>query len=495
MNTYSKQPLNQGLLNEALPDFKPLPSVEADGSPSGFTPPVEVEGSPSGFTLLCRLKVINLGSPSYAGLHSFKLHFDWLAYWQNQSGLLSSETKQITDIIQSIRILIQNQAAIRLLNELCHLTAQSLTSLDPSDHYRVIKLLGEGSYGKVILAVHKKRGTLMALKFFPRDSTSLLSFLREYNLSLAFCTHPSLTSALGIVFSTPNHYVFAQQPGLYGDLYDVIIPEVSQGEKARENERKKERKRKREKECHITAPSAVVPSQKEREKELTQEMGLAETCVQRVASQISGALSHLHSLGFVHRDVKPENIFLCDRDCRWVKLGDFGMVKAVGTRVPCVWYSSPYCTPEAEIARKKEETESGSSSADNNGNKRQKKAQKEQSKCVLVSVEASTDSWALGILIYAMLMGRLPWAESILDNVAYKEYLGWREQERTLTETKGLYGIKDGRQVAQQFRAFTPLACSLFQAFLHPEPKFRATPEKVPGFLGEAWLLSADISG
>uniref|UniRef100_A0A4W4HLE9 Si:ch211-171h4.3 n=1 Tax=Electrophorus electricus TaxID=8005 RepID=A0A4W4HLE9_ELEEL len=298
-----------------------------------------------------------------------------------------------------------------------------------SDHYRVIKLLGEGSYGKVILAVHKKRGTLMALKFFPRDSTSLLSFLREYNLSLAFCTHPSLTSALGIVFSTPNHYVFAQQPGLYGDLYDVIIPE----------------------------------------------MGLAETCVQRVASQISGALSHLHSLGFVHRDVKPENIFLCDRDCRWVKLGDFGMVKAVGTRVPCVWYSSPYCTPEAEIARKKEETESG--------------------KCVLVSVEASTDSWALGILIYAMLMGRLPWAESILDNVAYKEYLGWREQERTLTEMKGLYGIKDGCQVAQQFRAFTPLACSLFQAFLHPEPKFRATPEKVPGFLGEAWLLSADISG
>lgn len=66
----------------------------------------------------------------------------------------------------------------------------------------------------------------MALKFFPRESTSLLSFLREYNLALSFCTHPSLTRALGIAYSTPSHYVFAQQAGLFGDLYDVIIPEV-----------------------------------------------------------------------------------------------------------------------------------------------------------------------------------------------------------------------------------------------------------------------------
>lgn len=67
----------------------------------------------------------------------------------------------------------------------------------------------------------------MALKFFPRQSTSLTSFLREYNLSLSYCTHPSLTRALGIFFSTPTYYVFAQQAGLYGDLYSVIVSEVS----------------------------------------------------------------------------------------------------------------------------------------------------------------------------------------------------------------------------------------------------------------------------
>ncbi|KAI4901275.1 hypothetical protein NFI96_022180, partial [Prochilodus magdalenae] len=334
--------------------------------------------------------------------------------------------------------------ATRLLDELCHLTAQSLISLDPSNHFQVIKLLGEGSYGKVMLAVHKKRGTPMALKFFPRDSTSLLSFLREYNLSLAYCTHPSLTSALGIAFSTPTHYVFAQQPSLCGDLYDVIVPEV----------------------------------------------GLDEICTQRVASQISGALSHLHTLGFVHRDVKPENIFLCDRDCRWVKLGDFGMVKAVGTRVPCVWYSSPYCTPEAEMAREKEM--SGSSSVDKNGNKSKEDSQKTAKKRTLVSVEASTDSWALGILIYAMLMGRLPWSESVLDNVAYERYLRW--SERIVDEDRRSNDVT-GYHVAQQFTGFTPLACSLFLALLHPKPNLRATPGEVAAYLGGAWLLASDFSG
>lgn len=50
------------------------------------------------------------------------------------------------------------QAATKLLDEMCHLTAQSLTAMDTSEHFQVLKLLGEGSYGKVMLAVHRKRG-------------------------------------------------------------------------------------------------------------------------------------------------------------------------------------------------------------------------------------------------------------------------------------------------------------------------------------------------
>ncbi|XP_036371859.1 serine/threonine-protein kinase SBK1-like [Megalops cyprinoides] len=340
-------------------------------------------------------------------------------------------------------------AAARQLDALCHLTAQSMTSLETSDHFQVIKLLGEGSYGKVMLAVHRKRGTPMALKLFPRGSTSLISFLREYNLSLSFCTHPSLTRALGIVFSTPSHYVFAQQAALYGDLYDIIVPEV----------------------------------------------GVEEPCVQRVMSQLSGALSHLHSLGFVHRDVKPENVFLCDRLCHWVKLGDFGMVKPRGAQVPAVWYESPYCTPETEAAKGRKgkiwpdknstagerickiEVRSGGPA----GVKSEKGTGKGDNKNVLwVSVETSIDSWALGILVYSMLTGSYPWKETSSDDPGYRKYREWflREKEQA-----------GPNPIAPQFAVFTPLAHCLFQELLNPQPWLRARPEQVLGYLGGDWIL------
>uniref|UniRef100_A0A3B5MYI1 Si:ch211-171h4.3 n=1 Tax=Xiphophorus couchianus TaxID=32473 RepID=A0A3B5MYI1_9TELE len=305
------------------------------------------------------------------------------------------------------------KAATKLLDEMCHLTAQSLTAMDTSEHFQVLKLLGEGSYGKVMLAVHRKRGTPMALKLFPRESTSLFSFLREYNLSLSFCTHPSLTRALGIAYSTPSHYIFAQQASLFGDLFDVITPEV----------------------------------------------GMEDDCCQRVVSQLCGALSHLHSLGFVHRDVKPENVFLCDSACRWVKLGDFGMAR--GTRIPEVWYSSPYCTPEAEIARGNED--------------------------IWASVEPSTDSWALGILTYAMLTGSHPWAETASDCCSYVKYRDWFE-----TTDLNRNRQKDGSPVAPQFACFTQLACSFFQSLLDPRPQLRGSPEDALSYLGDHWMMEKE---
>ncbi|XP_062265298.1 serine/threonine-protein kinase SBK1-like [Platichthys flesus] len=329
-------------------------------------------------------------------------------------------------------------AAAKLLDEMCHLTAQSLIPMDTSEHFQVLKLLGEGSYGKVMLAVHRKRGTPMALKFFPRESTSLISFLREYNLSLSFCTHPSLTRALGIAYSTPSHYVFAQQASLFGDLYDIIVPEV----------------------------------------------GMEEDSCQRVVSQLCGALAHLHSLGFVHRDLKPENVFLCDSACRWVKLGDFGMVKARGTRVPEVWYSSPYCTPEAETARGNED----SWSSMNAGEEEQKKTR------VWVSVEPSTDSWALGVLTYAMLTGSHPWAETASDCRSYLKYQEWFDGEKSPEDEpdRPEGGKKDSVPVAPQFAWFTPLACSLFLSLLHPRAELRGQPEEALSYLGGDWMMEQE---
>ncbi len=61
---------------------------------------------------------------------------------------------------------------------------------------------------------------------------------------------------------------------------------------------------------------------------------LPESRVLFLMSQIAGSLSEAHSLGVVHRDVKPANIFLTHRGgvYDFIKLLDFGLVKAVDGR-------------------------------------------------------------------------------------------------------------------------------------------------------------------
>ena len=106
---------------------------------------------------------------------------------------------------------------------------------------------------------------------------------------------------------------------------------------------------------------------------------LDEPTARRMFSQIVDGLKYIHSRNVAHRDVKPENILL-DEDLN-VKITDFGLCQQVGPNAllstPC---GSPCYAPPEVLSEKRYDG---------------KKA----------------DVWSLGVVLYAMMTGALPWRE------------------------------------------------------------------------------------
>jgi serine/threonine-protein kinase len=96
-----------------------------------------------------------------------------------------------------------------------------------------------------------------------------------------------------------------------------------------------------------------------------------------IAAQVAGALAVAHAAGLVHRDIKPANILL-SQDGR-VKVGDFGIAKAAEsadlTQEGSFLGTAKYLAPEQIEGR---------------------------------PVDGRTDLYSLGVVLYEMLCGRVP---------------------------------------------------------------------------------------
>ena len=108
-----------------------------------------------------------------------------------------------------------------------------------------------------------------------------------------------------------------------------------------------------------------------------------EADAQRMFCQLVSAVKYMHSRKLVHRDLKLENIIVNFR--KHVKLIDFGFTASTQnpTTTPCA--SIPYAAPE--ILRGEPFTE-------------------------------KVDVWALGVILYAMLAGELPFGDGDANTVS-----------------------------------------------------------------------------
>ena len=122
---------------------------------------------------------------------------------------------------------------------------------------------------------------------------------------------------------------------------------------------------------------------------------MSPTQVDVIIAQVCKALARAHEKGIVHRDIKPQNIFLCDvgNGEVFVKVLDFGIAKATqgpqamnATKTGASMGTPYYMSPEQTIGLK--------------------------------NLDHRADVWALGVVAYECLTGQRPFEAETIGGLA-----------------------------------------------------------------------------
>ncbi|TCD68120.1 hypothetical protein EIP91_011485 [Steccherinum ochraceum] len=201
-------------------------------------------------------------------------------------------------------------------------------------NYTLGKVIGEGTYGKVRLGIHRLTGSKVAIKQIPKAMSSSLTREIHHHRQLH---HPHVCQLFEVIATESNIWLVTELCS-GGELFDYLA------EKGR----------------------------------------LGEDEARMLFGQLCLAVAYVHEKGIVHRDLKLENVLL-DEKCR-VKLGDFGFTREFekGILLETFCGTTGYASPEMLLAKK--------------------------------YLGPEVDVWSLGIILYTLLTGTLPFDDDD-DNV------------------------------------------------------------------------------
>ncbi|KAI0394072.1 Pkinase-domain-containing protein [Xylariaceae sp. FL0594] len=258
--------------------------------------------------------------------------------------------------------------------------------------YVVIKTLGEGSFGKVKLAVHRSTGQQVALKIIARKkliSRDMVGRVEREIEYLQLLRHPHIIKLYAVIKTPSDIIMVLEYAG--GELFDYI---VSHGR-------------------------------------------LDDSQARRFFQQMICAVEYCHRHKVVHRDLKPENLLLDDQ--LNVKIADFGLsnIMTDGNFLKTSCGSPNYAAPEVISGR--------------------------------LYAGPEVDVWSCGVILYVLLVGRLPFDDDHIPSLFAKIQ-------------RGVFTIPHW---------IKPQAADLIRKMLQTNPVSRATIEDIRQ---DPWFLK-DLPG
>ncbi|WP_437718604.1 protein kinase [Sorangium sp. So ce448] len=239
--------------------------------------------------------------------------------------------------------------------------------------YEVQAVVGEGGMGTVYEVRHKSLGRLFALKVLRHD------IAQDAELVARFIQEAKAAAAIG----HPNIVAVSD--------FGAIEVETGQAE----------------------LPFFVMEflSGTSLASLLRTEKTLPADRVGQIMLQCAAALGAAHSAGVIHRDLKPDNVYLVrNGEQEFVKLLDFGVAKVTGgkrlTRIGMVFGTPHYMSPEQAEGKR---------------------------------IDARADIYALGVLMYECFAGRVPFeADTYMGVLTKHMYMSPEPLEQVMPDATAL---------------------------------------------------------